>query len=523
MKKIFLLMMSALLVLTFCSCNESYDTNVSSDSQSSPNEPEVDSDAPRTLNISTGEGYIVEYNGDSYERLVEVSYPVIKLTDEDEYEFAELQKSFDTLSDNKRNDQKALLEENKEYAIDFLENTEPGKAAFFSNITPYVRRADTLVTSILTYTYTYFGGAHGNMYCFGRNYDTQTGKELKLSDVVTDTGKLVDAVKEQLDKFYPDIDYEMFSDLEDVFGDETQIAWTLDYNGITFHFYPYTLTYFAAGSQTVTLSNEEYPDILKKEYQVLPISYGVKLVRGQSFYFDINDDGLVDELIFSYLENEYGNDSFLSVSVNGKECKSDYMLYKADAYFVHSATGKNYVYAEIMGDSDYTETVCFEVSDEAKEIGTVPGGMKLLIDYNNSECGYLTEVLTNPDEFAIETSTMILSTVSGYKNYYVSESGLPKTDDLLYGFSDERILQLRLLKDLEVDVYDEQSGSVKGTKVLKNGDTVLYYATDNLKYAYLKCSDGTKCRVECGHDSMFNFKVNGFSVDEIFDGIVFAG
>lgn len=80
------------------------------------------------------------------------------------------------------------------------------------------------------------------------------------------------------------------------------------------------------------------------------------------------------------------------------------------------------------------------------------------------------------------------------------------------------------MQNIEVDVYDEKQGTVIGKKTLKTDDKVLYYATDGEKYALLKCSDGTLCRVECVfNDTDYYSKVNGIKLEELFDGTIFAG
>jgi len=524
-KKIFVFLLTTVLIFSFVSCGGVISTN-------NPDEPVVKDDPkpetgndnlPRVLNLCTGEGYVIEYNGDSYERLMEVSYPVIKLTDDDEVEFPDLNDSFEKLSQTKRKDQVEILEDNKDYAGDFLENTEFGEAAFYSNITPYVRRADTLVTSILTFTNMYLGGAHGNYFYFGRNYDTQSGKELKLTDVVADTDKLVPAIRRQLDKFYSDLDYESFQPLEDIFSDEENVSWTIDYNGISFHFSPYTLASFASGVQSVTLSFDEYPDIVKKEYQAVPSSYGVELLRGSSFYYDTDGDGKLDKIDFSFLGASNDIDSFFSITVNDNELVNDYYFYDANAYFVHTEDNRNYVYVETLGDSDCSEIICYEIKDRAKETGKIWGALRTIICNDNEECGYMNEALTNPDSFYIDNRTDLLSTVTGYREYFVSSNGVPETNDKVRKFEDGHMISFKLLKDFEVDVYDEENDEIKGKKTLKSGEKVLYWATDDIKYGYLKCADGTICRVEGGHDSSYKFKVNGFSIEEVFDGVIFAG
>ena len=51
-----------------------------------------------------------------------------------------------------------------------------------------------------------------------------------------------------------------------------------------------------------------------------------------------------------------------------------------------------------------------------------------------------------------------------------------------------------------------------------------YYSTDNERFALLKCSDGTICRVEAVYDSDLGYiAIDGVNIEEIFDGIIFAG
>ena len=80
-----------------------------------------------------------------------------------------------------------------------------------------------------------------------------------------------------------------------------------------------------------------------------------------------------------------------------------------------------------------------------------------------------------------------------------------------------------IIKQTKRGALYEENDEIKGKKTLKSGEEVLYWATDDIKYGYLKCADGTICRVEGGHDSSYKFKVNGFSIEEVFDGVIIAG
>ena len=72
----------------------------------------------------------------------------------------------------------------------------------------------------------------------GTNYDTQTGQELKLSDVVKDMGSIPALVAQELDNHMWAGDFSYEGVVDDYFRNtpEDGISWTLDYNGVTFYF-----------------------------------------------------------------------------------------------------------------------------------------------------------------------------------------------------------------------------------------------------------------------------------------------
>jgi hypothetical protein len=422
-----------------------------------------------------------------------------------------------------------FIDENKDFATErYLEDSEYF-SEFESTITPYVRRADTVVTSILYYGYEYTGGAHGNYYYYGKNYDTMSGMELTLADVINDKEKLTEAVYEQLDKHWSDADLNESVDIAELLGDETTVSWTLDYNGITIYFMPYSLASYASGAQIVTVSNEEYPDVLKAEYKKLPSSYGVELAIDAPFYYDINGDGKVDEIIFSAYESDYeGNPGEASFYINGDSSYSEEeYFYTADATFIHTKDGKNYIYLELLQENDYRMIYCYDLSDGISKIDSIDGGLRRI--YHESDDDVIDHVvtqdaLTNPDSFYLYSMTQRLSTATGCKEYYVGNNGVPVSNDKIFTFDEEHILTFTMLQDFEADVYDEKTDKVTEKKTLKSSEEVYYVGTDNEKYAYLKAADGTLVRVEVALDKeSWKHTINGIDTEEIFDGLFFAG
>lgn len=519
MKRAAALILSALMIMSLVACKKT-DTNYS--------EPEVATEQEvqeeiKTIQLVTGTGKTLEFDKDTYVTIITESHPVALLYYGDENKYPKLNSALEDYNKSEKEYQLNFIAENKDYAAECFSEEGEYFSPFESSVTAYVRRADTIVTSILYFGYEYTGGVHGNYYYYGKNYDTMSGKELVLSDVINDKDKLATAVSEQLGKHWSDIEFNESFDIAELLNDETAISWTFDYNGITIYFMPYSIASYASGVQIVTVSNEEYPDILKAEYRSIPSSYGIELAKDVPFYYDVTGDGKVDEIVFSAYEDDFdGNPGEISIYVNGIGYDEENWFYGAEATFIHN-NGKNYIYVEVLRENDYRETVCYDLSYSVKKVGEIDGGLKRI--FHEGEDNVITQdVLTNPESFYLGKTTQALSTAKGYKKYAVNEKGLPQSGDSWFVFEEEYAPEFTLLQKFDVDVYDKEGDRITSARTLKAGEKVVYISTDDEQYALLKCQDGTVCRVEYGfNDEEFCYMVNGIKLEELFDGIMFAG
>jgi len=142
----------------------------------------------------------------------------------------------------------------------------------------YVRRADSLVVSLLEFSSSYMGGAHG-MYGFtGKTFDTYTGKEMQLTDVFTSQTAMTDAIKQQLMFDYPKASFQesngaSMRNMVDQLAKEGHLFWTMDPRGVTFYFNPYILGSYAEGIFTTTLLYSERPEIFKHDQYTQAITW----------------------------------------------------------------------------------------------------------------------------------------------------------------------------------------------------------------------------------------------------------
>ena len=136
------------------------------------------------------------YDGDWKDQKTLFSSKVaqIKLMD-DSHE--KLQDALKALNQSALDDQKSVIDENKEYAEqEYASNPDMVEYTFDRDI--LVARSDETVLSMAVMEGSYLGGAHPFGMTTGRTYDTQTGKELSLKDVVSDYDGIYEYVKKTM-------------------------------------------------------------------------------------------------------------------------------------------------------------------------------------------------------------------------------------------------------------------------------------------------------------------------------------
>lgn len=485
---------------------------------SAEEEQDTDEKMPVTL-IGVETGHYFDYQWDeASERIVaSVRYPYMRISAEDIETYQKLEQSVAVLMDER---EKNAMDKYSD-AVQAAEESLAGDSEYMSEYevseTVTVRRADTRVLSLMLDGYYYVGGVHGTPYTMGFTYDTVTGERLMLTDVVTDVEQLPDLVDEQLDIFW-NRDY-LYEDLDlRSFFDENldSIQWVLDYNGITIYFNPYEIAPFASGILNVTISFAEHPELFKEQYRETPASYGVEFSLDNKFFYDVDGNGTLDALSVSASEGEYDNYVMQSIWLNGVWYEENIDVYQIEPTLIHMANGKNYLYVERQYPDDYWAYSVYDVSESfIEQIDIVYSRRHSISNWENDY--YLRQVITDPQNFILDTCTYLLGTAYGYDSYHVGADGMPEQEHDWYLI--ENLTEFTMLRDLTLPVVDEE-GIVTGKTEVKTGDMVIYYRTDGESWADLFLSDGSIARVTPVYEE-WCWTVDGVSIEEVFDGIMF--
>ena len=298
-----------------------------------------------------------------------------------------------------------------------------------STLDVQIRRADSVAFSILSDSFLVYGDIN-DRYLNGTTYDTATGEPLMLTDVIKDMGKIPAIVKKELTSHTWTGDFISETAVEDYFRDTLvdDIAWTLDYNGVTFYFGNWDIADIGRnGRLAATVSFAEYPELFNEKYMVVPDAYIVELPLKHPFYTDLDGDGKPEELDVVPVLHESG----LLYEAFDVYTDTDAQYYHAEfsadnahrtggyhPYYIKTADGNHYLYVFAEGSELASNDMELRVIDitggEFREVGD----MHIAPGYIPVDCSY---TLTNPDNMMLENFELMEETAV----YRVGDDGMP--------------------------------------------------------------------------------------------------
>lgn len=325
-----------MLALSGCSAKNNVSINANAAEKVSPEdteEPETAADfetkeQPHTItnqyNISvtdiSSNGTYYANDGKTPVLEVDISYPNISIPDRTEVSEkinAAIKSEVDTFWNFEKQNASYAKEDHEMAADDANYSFEPYTGSFSYT----VKRCDKQIISIVFSQYDYTGGAHGNPWKYGVNFDAATGDRIQLEALSSDYTNFYNLLLTNLNHqamlpAYQDYIFSDFAaDVETALLKDSA-AWYLDSSGITFISNPYVLGSYAAGTFEFNIPYSELKG-LKDKYSYNG-NYIRKLFPGISASKDINDDRTEDEICYSITKGE-DSDYTLSLTVNNED------------------------------------------------------------------------------------------------------------------------------------------------------------------------------------------------------------
>lgn len=511
---------------------------------------------PIRMSIETSsESY---YDRDSYATKAETSFIRFHLSDEEKKAYPALAETFETwnrasadLNESATKELLSSFEELKsagaipenDYSFRLRDSVESAEAL----------RADTSAISIHTFHTDYYGGVHGGYAYIGYNFDTESGREMSIGDLVTDVPRFLELVQEHVDQDYAELRNEMgfYSDyFSAVSKDPSLLCWDFDYTGVNLYFNPYDLGAYAIGAQTVFIPFSEDASLFNAKYRKTPESFSRFVPMDMALPVEVSDGS---HKLLKVTQTEKPDGSYYmqyTVTYGDKTAVVDNGSFSASCYLVLK-NNHHLLYFFESAENDYGILSILDLDtmtlDQNRILGASLSGADSHWSYDGEKNFYSVKVpvFNDPNSFILSTGTDFLSTMRGTKNYTTDADGYPVTLDPWYQCHTNVILKTK--NDIACHVVDE-TGKDLGTEVIPSGTYLLFVRTDNVSWGDFQIFTGEKTEENLYDDyysiyakesavyvpgrklyrihedkSSWPFTVNGAPEDKVFSGIMYAG
>ncbi len=484
----------------------------SRDPQPGPSPDPAPADGPEPLDLCISYDYRYDYL-EGTQRAVDARWPAVLLAQQARTEGAEIPaRRYPALSaalDALAEDLTAAHEEQYSRLHD-LAAGEQG-AELYWNTDVYIRRADSTVLSVLFRTDAYSGGVHPDYWFSSAAFDTDSGEQIPLSDVVTDMFALPGVLEELLLAQYPHTEFfDLRATLESLTADGG-LVWTADTLGLTFWFSPYAISSYADGAQAVTVSYSDYPELFIPALYELPAQTATQLTAQES----VPVDGRT--LRIDAPANEYGFIERYTLSFGGSTLTEECWCFRLAPYLCTLADGSRMLLVVAESENDYTVMTLYAL--EGGRLREVDAMEPTSLDSRMiSETRWAQDVLTDPSFFCADTRIQLLGTMSAEGVYALTRTGFRLLFEPLM-VPDGR----PLVSKTELEVTSVLDGE---TLRVPAGSTFTPFSTDGESYMDLQLDDGRICRLEltrAADEWNYRVKANGLSVEDAFENILYAG
>ena len=526
------------------------------DSSKEPVDDRVVSEIPHIL---LEENYESSFEPDpSFKHLYSINNVHLKLR-ENSKEFEALIKAFDKYNEEMdevfENDLSELSTkphpaDEEEYVEEEYVYETPGV-----DTRTHIVRADKSIVSVINYKYADYGGGSPEYHRYSTNFDTATGKKLEFSDVVKDEERFFKLADDRAEEYYQYNDFVTPSEYVRENGND--FAWTVNAEGVSIYFDIYNEDGGLENPQIVTVYFDEAKDIFESKYTKPEDDYVIPLLGDMKLSLDIDGDGereivYTDKVLAEGEEVYDGVYSGLKICVGDKESEKIYG-YDYKSYIIKK-NGKYYMYLFVGEVDDITLLYRVDLStlekkeDEYKVVSLAYREVYMEQSDNSYKIHSTKETFTDANSFFGAMRYDTFGTNTTEIEWIIDDEAYPAPKGNRYEITNGPVLYT--ISDIDCIEVDSGGKTGKNTTLPKDSYILLLY-TDNENYVdvrvidekYVEESkwsgpedryfnlkdyslldyDGSCYRIEIEHgESLWDIRVNGETLDKLFEGISYS-
>lgn len=399
--------------------------------------------------------------------------------------------------------------EGNEQLSDIIEEINRYRVNDYSSMD--LTRADTNVLSLFIDSVVFDEGE----LISGINIDSNTGKELKISDVLENGNELYKKLVNDSGflEEYDDIDD--FSErlktvltnpnaFDEGANNDYNTAWTLGNSGL--QIYMMVKNDDIDNMVIIPLEYAIYSEYFKKDILKLPSDYAFKILLDKETTANIG--GKVKTIDINENIDEYGMSTEIEVKIDGEVRKyQDGVSYGISKAYILQKGNNAYLYLELQYDNDYKNISIIDLNNKG--------------DMVEIQEGFANTSPLDPNEFYLGDRIFTVSSLGVDRKYTLGEDGKPRAIESYYNITTPITLSSKI--DLKGKTLDVLNGKEIGDIELPAGILLTPVGTDNETFTDFKLSDGNIVRIPMEISSEYGYMIEGRIVEDVFDGTIFAG
>ena len=399
-----------------------------------------------------------------------------------------------------------LLESAKEHQLQSVTEEYVNFSEYYSNETVSVTKCDSNMLSLFSFGEEYSGGAHGFYFAQGLNFDVKTGKELVISDILTDKEGFREAAIKYIGKqVYEEKGDELAPDYQDIirkgFEEEKTLNWYMSAAGVYVIYNVYDLGPYVIGATQVLLPFEQFGKYMDSAY----VKGNGEVITEVSGNQELKDYLGVKENVS--IKVDYNQYDMVDVSIvyGKKEERVREFSAFCDGYLIKRENGRCFLVFTCDGMSDDYSSYVYEITN---------GNIKLCYELPDVALNH-NVVSTDKIQFTVELN--VLGTFRSPTNYQLDENGRLIREEKV--FSIENAAEITVIKELPVVIEGKRT-------VVNPGENIRITGTNNRDEVYFvnpNTNETGTIQYEMDKEDTWVHLIDGVREDEYFEALYYVG
>lgn len=329
---------------------------------------------PASLTITQSQEAVFERENN---RLLHTAYPILSLSEEEQEKYLHLHDAIQTFNENLRTEYKTKLLRLRQTA----QTVEGDFKELYAKNELFVTRSDSRILSFYEKREELEGWLTAMYWWDAHTFDAESGKELGFTDVFSDLDELPILLYFELMETYPELTFT--EDTPEILKEAIRekntaiVCFSLSPGCVHVFFTDYRLTSEHTGGQHITLSFEDYPELVRPEWHTSSVNQMFRLDFDVKYFLSDNLN-----IRMQYTQSADGTGGQWLCCVQDHEYIENLYNFPSEVYMIRK-NSRNFLYLRVpTGDISMRTNVYEFTADGLTFVGQTDMAMAETVELN---------------------------------------------------------------------------------------------------------------------------------------------